>query len=420
LLSWLLALCATFLPFVGLVWGLRTNTLLPSLVPVALLALDLVWRARNAEPAALRDLERGAFRYLGFAVLPVALGFSVGSLDYVPQLLRARRATGSEILAFLALMAAWLFSAVFAQLLTRHPSDGTRWRRTVIVLLVMITGVSAVTALRSAGLGWKELPTNAVAVAVGDGWTMRRILCPGLHPVGTCGVLQGRWPEDARSATNYESRQPIADGGGAVMVIEMTLGAAQKHEPLRGRRVWVAHHRERDSWRLCSGGPARGPCVDSRPTWNEDDGDSDSVLRGVPIMSRVVGDIPCTWIFFPMLGAFASLALLWAAAKERNRWRGVREGEHEGRGWVRWNDGTTDHVPGVQDLPAGPVLVREHRRSADLIYRGGPALDAEVWSGALSPKLQLSAARADLFNAMALLVIVYLGAPIVAAAWAVW
>src|SRR5262249_44432633 len=137
-------------------------------------------------------------------------------------------------------------------------------------------------------------------------------------------------------------------------------------------------------------------------------------------VTRDVEGVRWTWLFCPLLGVAASLALLRAARRERERWRGAREGEHTGGGWVRWADGTSHQVPGAEDLPLGPVIVREQRPTADLLYRGGPVLVGVVWPGPLSSRLELASARADTWNAIALLVIVLLGAPFVAVAWTAW
>jgi hypothetical protein len=135
---------------------------------------------------------------------------------------------------------------------------------------------------------------------------------------------------------------------------------------------------------------------------------------------HVVGDIPWSWSLFSLVGAVAALALLRAATRERDRWRGAREGEHMGDGWVRWADGTSDQVPNARELWTFFVIVREHGRSADAAYRGRAVIDGEVWRGPLAPRVRMAAARADVLNALALVAAVHCGAACVAALWAVW
>jgi len=413
-------LLVSFLLVCGFFWGLGRNTPLPLLLPVAFLAAYSVVRARKAQLPALIGIQRRALRSLGLAVLPTAIGLDAGFVTYAPASFAVTRLNHAVITALVALAVSLPLAILLARLLIRVHSDGTRWRRPVLAVLLLVAGVTAATAARWAGVGWTELPASGAAVDVGDGWRMRSVVCPGVHPVWDCG-LPGPWraSEALRSALDYESLQSGVKGDGAVLVVELARGATRVYEPLRGRRVWVARRRDPAAWRLCSGGPAAGPCVDSHPGESDRD-DSETVLRSVPIECRVVGAVPRNWIAFPLLGMAAAVALLRAATRSRTRWRGARQGRHEGGGWVHWNDGTANPVPGAQALPRGPVIVRELRRTPDLIYRGGAVLDAEAWAGWLSPRLRQAAARADALDAIALAVIVLFGATFVAAAWAVW
>ncbi len=380
------------------------------LLPAALLVLKRLLDLRFTQTSDILLVERRTFLALKWAVLPVGVGLMVGSLAYQTLSIRIRVVTGVSMTIGFGFFAVWLVTALLGRLLARYASDGTRWRGAVYLLLVGLALASAAIVARAVGGGWIELPSSGAAVSVGGGWTMRRVLCDPSGASGPCPFSQV-----VVDAANYESMQPGPEGGGAVVIVELARGATRQYEPLRGRRAWVAARRAGNSWRVCSGGAASGPCVEVVPRSGEPhpwDNPFDP--------RRVVGDIPRSWLLFPLLGALAALALLRAAAGELARWRGVREGEHTGDGWVRWPDGTSVQVPNARELPQELVVVREHRRSPDAAYRGGEVIECEIWSGPLAPRLRLAAGRADVLNALALLAAADLGAPCLAALLAVW
>jgi hypothetical protein len=415
-----LAFLLVCLSLLGFAWGLAMNSLVLAVAVPALMAVELVLRTSRASVAALPALEQTAVGRLAFVVPALVMGFFAGPLAYASEEMRQERGGLWFLLGMIAMLVLWMMADMVARFAARRSANGLRWQRAVVAAVVLVAGVTAAVASSWAGLGWTEVPDNGAAISVGNAWTMRKIICPDVHPVGACGIPEAmrRFP-GLWSAIDEEAIQALEHGDGAVMVVELARGDEREYEPLRGRRVWVDRRLEPGAWRLCSGGPATGPCIDTHPG-TQDWHDLDRALRARRSVVQDVQGVAWTWISCPLLGIAAGLSLLRAGRRERRRWRDVREGEHTGDGWVRWADGTSHQVPGARDLPLGPVVVREGRRTADLLYRGGPVLVAEVWPGPLPPRLAVATARADAWNAIALLVIVLLGAPFVAAAWTAW
>jgi hypothetical protein len=383
------------------------NSPFPWGLPAALLGLTVILDLRSAQLADVLLIERRAFGELKWTVLPFAIGLCVGSLVYQPEVVQGRLMVGHMSTASLLFFTAWPVTALLGRLLVRRASDGTRWRRATWVGLVGLAYVSAAVVVRAAGVGWTELPAFGTPVSVGPGWTMRQVI----RDDSALSEAPG-WVIDAAGG---ESLRPPEEGGGAAMIIELASESTRQYEPLRGRRAWVAARHAHEGWRVCAGGPATGPCIDVTPEANDPHAWHDPAR-----VRRVVDDIPRSWLLFSLLGALAARALLWAAARERARWRDVREGEHTGDGSVRWPDGAIDQVPNARQAPVGPVAVREHGRSAASAYRGGSVIDGEVWPGPLPPRLRLAAGRADVLNALALVAIAHFGAPCVAALLTVW
>jgi hypothetical protein len=406
----LLAVGAVVFAWVAFAMSVDGNSPFPWVFPAALLGLPVILDLRSAQQEDVLRLERRAFGALKWTVLPVAIGLCVGSLVYQPAWVHGRFMVGQLATTWLSFFIAWPVIALLGRLLVRRASDGTRWRRAAWVGLVGLACASAAVVTRAAGVGWTELPAFGTSVTVGGGRTMRQVIRDDSAP--------SEAPAYVIDAAGGESLRPPEEGGGAAMIIELAGEETRQYEALRGRRAWVAARRAHEGWRVCTGAPATGPCIDVTPEGPEANGPH--AWHQPARQRRVVGDIPRSWLLFSLLGALAALALLRAAARERSRWRSAREGEHTGDGSVRWPDGAIDQVPNARQAPAGPVTVREHGRSAASAYRGGSVIDGEVWPGPLAPRLRLAAGRADVLNALALVVIAHFGAPLVAALWAVW
>jgi hypothetical protein len=140
-------------------------------------------------------------------------------------------------------------------------------------------------------------------------------------------------------------------------------------------------------------------------------------------ISRVAQSLsaPRGWIYGAILGlalALVSQLDAWRARRPLGRLARARAGEHEGDGWVRWeDDGTRQHLPQAAVFSPGPLLVDGEHKPAATGYRSSEVwLSARVVPGRREDMARAASDMATTAAAYALACVLLTGVPLAGAA----